>query len=325
MKRKKKTWTRPEKRMLEIAIMIEGQNGLNWERWQRLAIAVEALGFAGLFRSDHYTNANPPDMDSLELWVSLTWLASHTQRIRFGPLVTPVSFRNPSMTARMAAAVDDLSQGRLVLGVGAGWQVREHTNYGWELLDKDERFARFAEGLEVISRMLKSDSPFDYEGSYYRLQEAILLPRPERRGGPPILVGGNGERRTLPLAAHYADEWNAIFLTAERFRELNSRLNGLLDSEGRSPEEVRRSMMTGCVFGRDEADLASKVARHTKGKLDAQELRQRGPLVGTGEDFLEQLASLEQAGVQQVMLQWLDLDDIHGLEQLASQVLLKLR
>lgn len=309
--------------MLEIAIMIEGQNGLNWERWQRLAIAVEALGFAGLFRSDHYTNANPPDMDSLELWVSLTWLASHTQRIRFGPLVTPVSFRNPSMTARMAAAVDDLSQGRLVLGVGAGWQVREHTNYGWELLDKEERFARFAEGLEVISRMLKCDSPFDYEGSYYQLKEAILLPRPERPEGPPILVGGNGERRTLPLAAHYADEWNAIFLTAERFRELNSRLSELVDSEGRSPEEVRRSMMTGCVFGRDEADLASKVARHTKGKLNAQELRQRGPLVGTGEDFLEQLAALEQAGVQQVMLQWLDLDDIHGLEQLASQVLVK--
>ena len=200
--------------MLEIAIMVEGQNGLNWERWQRLAIAVEALGFAGLFRSDHYTNANPPDMDSLELWVSLTWLASHTQRIQFGPLVTPVSFRNPSMTARMAAAVDDLSQGRLVLGVGAGWQEREHTNYGWELLDKDERFARFTEGLEVISRMLKSDSPFDYEGRYFRLQEAILLPRPEHPGGPPILVGGNGERRTLPLAAHYADEWNAVYLTA---------------------------------------------------------------------------------------------------------------
>ena len=311
--------------MLEIAIMIEGQNGLNWERWQRLAIAVEALGFAGLFRSDHYTNANPPDMDSLELWVSLTWLASHTQRIQFGPLVTPVSFRNPSMTARMAAAVDDLSQGRLVLGVGAGWQEREHTNYGWELLDKDERFARFAEGLEVISHMLKSDSPFDYEGRYFRLQEAILLPRPERPGGPPILVGGNGERRTLPLAAHYADEWNAVYLTVERFRELNSRLSELLGAEGRSPEKVRRSMMTGCVFGRDETDLASNVAARTKGKLNAQELRQHGLLVGTGEDLLEQLAVLEQAGVQRVMLQWLDLDDIHGLEQLASKVLLKLR
>jgi F420-dependent oxidoreductase-like protein len=323
--RKKITWIRRENRMLEIAIMIEGQNGLNWQRWQRLATAVEALGFAGLFRSDHYTNANPPDMDSLELWVSLTWLASHTQRIQFGPLVTPLSFRNPSMTARMAAAVDDLSQGRLVLGVGAGWQEREHTNYGWELLEINERFARFAEGLEVISHLLKSDSPFDYEGKYYRLQEAILLPRPQRPGGPPILVGGNGERRTLPLAAHYADEWNAVYLTAERFGELNSRLSELLDGDGRAPENVRRSMMTGCVFGRDEADLASKVARRTKGKLNAQELRQRGLLVGTGEDFIEQLATLEKAGVQRVMLQWLDLDDLDGLERLARKVMSKLR
>ena len=136
--------------MLDLALMIEGQNGLNWRRWQRLALAVEALGFAGLYRSDHYTNLNPPDLDSLELWVSLTWLASHTQRIQFGPLVTPVSFRHPTMTARMAAAVDDLSHGRLVLGVGAGWQEREHANYGWELLNTEARFARLSEGLEVI-------------------------------------------------------------------------------------------------------------------------------------------------------------------------------
>lgn len=311
--------------MLEIAIMIEGQNGLSWLRWQRLATAVEALGFAGLFRSDHYTNANPPDMDSLELWVSLTWLASHTQRIQFGPLVTPVSFRNPSMTARMAAAVDDLSQGRLVLGVGAGWQEREHANYGWELLDLDGRFARFAEGLEVISCMLRSDTPFDYQGKYFRVKEAILLPRPQRHAGPPILVGGNGERRTLPLAAHYAEEWNAVYLTAERFTELNSRLNDLLVGGGRAPEKVRRSMMTGCVFGRDNADLESKVVRRTKGKYNAQELRQRGLVVGTGEDIIEQLTALEKAGVQRVMLQWLELDDIDGLERLASKVLLNLR
>src|SRR5512143_3257918 len=99
--------------MLEIAVMIEGQNGLNWERWKRIVSAVEDLGFAGLYRSDHYTNSNPPDMDSLELWVSLTWLADRTRRIEFGPLVTPLSFRNPTMTARHAAAVDDLSNGRL--------------------------------------------------------------------------------------------------------------------------------------------------------------------------------------------------------------------
>ena len=106
--------------MIELALMVEGQNGLNWPRWQRLVTAVEDLGFAGLYRSDHYTNASPPDLDSLELWVSLTWLAANTQRIAFGPLVSPVSFRQPTMTARMATAVDDLSHGRLTLGLGAG-------------------------------------------------------------------------------------------------------------------------------------------------------------------------------------------------------------
>lgn len=109
---------------MEIALMVEGQNGLNWPRWQRIAQAAEDLGFVGLYRSDHYTNASGPDLDSLELWVSLTWLASHTSRIEFGPIVSPVSFRHPTMTARMAAAVDDLSGGRLQLGLGAGWQVR---------------------------------------------------------------------------------------------------------------------------------------------------------------------------------------------------------
>ena len=111
--------------MLEIALMIEGQMGLTWPRWQRIVQAAEDLGFAGLYRSDHFTNGNPPDQASLELWVSLTWLADHTRRIEFGPLATPVSFRHPVMTARMAMAVDDLSGGRLRLGLGAGWQERE--------------------------------------------------------------------------------------------------------------------------------------------------------------------------------------------------------
>src|SRR5512139_1477925 len=190
--------------MIEIAIMIEGQNGLNWPRWKQIVQLVEELGFAGLYRSDHYTNAEPPDLDSLELWVSLTWLAANTQRIQFGPLVTPVSFRHPTMTARMAAAVDDLSGGRLVLGLGAGWQEREHTNYGWNLLDMDGRFARFQEGLEVITRLLRSDAPVNYSGVYYNIKGGILLPRPSRPGGPPILIGGNGMRRTLPLVARYA-------------------------------------------------------------------------------------------------------------------------
>jgi alkanesulfonate monooxygenase SsuD/methylene tetrahydromethanopterin reductase-like flavin-dependent oxidoreductase (luciferase family) len=164
--------------------MIEGQMGLNWPRWQRMARAVEDLGFAGLFRSDHYTNPNPPDQDSLELWVSLTWLADNTERLEFGPMVTPFSFREPTMTARMAAAVDDLSNGRLILGLGAGWQEREHHAYGHDLLGVKERLDRLEEGLEVVTRLLNSDEHVSFSGDYYELNDAILLPRPQRPGGP---------------------------------------------------------------------------------------------------------------------------------------------
>ena len=175
---------------MDIAIMLEGQNGLNWPRFQRIAQTVEELGFAGLYRSDHFTNTEAPDIDSLELWVSLTWLASHTKRIEFGPMVSPVSFRNPIFTARIAKDVDDLSGGRLTLGVGAGWQAREHTNFGFNLLEIPERFDRFEEGLTVITRLLQSDKPVDFTGNYYQLHEAVLLPRAQRKGGPPILIGG---------------------------------------------------------------------------------------------------------------------------------------
>jgi F420-dependent oxidoreductase-like protein len=304
--------------MIEVAIMVEGQNGLNWANWQRLARAVEDLGFAGLYRSDHYTNANPPDKDSLELWISLAWLASHTRRIQFGPLVSPVSFRHPTMTARMAAAVDDLSGGRLVLGLGAGWQEREHTNYGWDLLDMDRRFARFEEGLEVITRLLHSDVPVDYSGSFYTIKEGILLPRPSRPGGPPILIGGNGQRRTLPLVARYAAEWNAVYILPDEFSRLSAELDVLVQQHGREPRQVRRSLMTGGVLGRDRAEVKRKVEARTQGKRTAEDLRQHGVIVGTPAEFREQLAVLEQSGVQRVMLQWLDLDDLVGLEALAK-------
>jgi F420-dependent oxidoreductase-like protein len=302
---------------MEIALMIEGQNGLNWPRWQRLAQAAEEWGFAGLYRSDHYTNANPPDKDSLELWVSLTWLADNTQRIEFGPLVSPLSFRQPTMTARMATAVDDLSNGRLILGLGAGWQEREHNNYGWDLLDVPARFARFEEGLKVITHLLQSDQPLEFQGDYYRLQEAVLLPRPQRPNGPPILIGGNGQRRTLPLVARYADEWNAIFLPPAQFADLSSRLDELLVAEGRQPEDVRRSLMTGALFARDEAELAGKLP---PGRT-AVELQERGLIVGAPEQFKQQLAQFAAAGVQRVMLQWLDLDDMERLEAMADVVI----
>jgi F420-dependent oxidoreductase-like protein len=304
--------------MLEIAVMIEGQNGLNWGRWQKIARLVEELGFVGLFRSDHFTNMNPPDKDSLELWVSLAWLACSTRRIEFGPLVTPFSFRHPAHTARMASAVDDLSGGRLTLGLGAGWQEREHRLFGFDLLDVKSRMERFEEGLQVVTRLLKSDSPVTLEGKYFQVREAALLPRPQRVGGPRILIGGNGKNRTLKLAARYADEWNFIFAPPAAVQDLNARMDDELRRQNRDPRSVRRSMMTGCVFGHTESAFRRKVEARGQ-SLD--QLRRRGIVAGSAGEVREQLRELESAGLQRIMLQWLDLDDLAGLEALAKAVL----
>src|SRR2546428_14005121 len=221
--------------MVAISIMIEGQNGLTWPRWKRIVKEVEELGFAGLFRSDHFTNATPPDKDSLEMIVSLTYLADHSQRLHFGPLVAPISFRDPRMLARQAAALDDLSGGRMILGVGAGWQEREHRLFGYNLGDLRTRMARLEEGLEVITRLLRSEEPITYEGKFFRLRGAALLPRPQRSGGSPILIGGNSSQHTLPLVARYADIWNANFITPGAFQERSAMLDQLLHAAGRNP------------------------------------------------------------------------------------------
>ena len=302
--------------MLEVAIMIEGQDGLDWERWRRLVRTVEDLGYAGLFRSDHFTNPTGPILDALELWASLTWLADNTDRIEFGPLVSPVSFRHPVITAWTASAVDSLAGGRLRLGVGAGWQEREHEAHGFELHEIDRRFARFEEGLEVITRLLRSDEPVSFDGEFYQLRDAMLMPRSPRPGGPPIIIGGNGPRRTLPLAARYADEWNAVVVTPERFAELDTRLNELLQEVGRPPEQVRRTLMTRVVFGRTTADVEGKLAGES-----ADELRAGGNIIGTASEATEQLGRLDEAGVERVMLQWLETDDIDGLDAMAQTVL----
>lgn len=304
--------------MLEIAIMIEGQNGLNWGRWQKIARLVEDAGFVGLYRSDHFTNGSPPDLDSLELWTSLTWLAGHTKQIEFGPLVTPFSFRHPAFTARMASAVDDLSGGRLTLGMGAGWQEREHHLFGFDLLEPRTRYDRFEEGLEVVTRLLQSAEPVTFEGRYYQVRGAVLLPRPQRAGGPRILIGGDGGKRMRSLIARYAVEWNCVMLTPQVFAERNQLLTEALNTAGRDPNSVRRSMMTGCFFGKDDAALKEKLTARNQ-TLD--QLHERGVVAGTPAQVREQLGKLEAAGLQRIMLQWLDLDDLDGLEALAKTVL----
>jgi F420-dependent oxidoreductase-like protein len=316
--------------MIAISIQIEGQDGLTWPRWKKLADEVEALGFAGLYRSDHFTNSRPPDKDSLEMIVSLTYLADHTRRIVFGPLVAPLSFRDPTLLARQAAALDDLSGGRMVLGLGAGWQEREHTLFGHELGDIPTRMARFQEGLEVITRLLQSDEPVTYEGQFFQLRGAILLPRPLRPGGPPILIGGNGPRRTLPLVAKYADIWNANGLAPAVFRERSAALDTLLQAEGRRPGDVRRTMMLAPIFGRNMEELNRRLGPRRQAPEMADKsleevietIEARGyALVGTPQRIIQRIQLLASLGVDELMLQWFDMDDLAHLRAFAESIL----
>ncbi len=316
--------------MVAISIQIEGQDGLTWPRWKKLVAEVEALGFAGLYRSDHFTNGRPPDKAALETIVSLTYLAGNTQRVHFGPLVAPLSFRHPALLARQAAALDDLSGGRMILGVGAGWQEREHQLFGLNLGDIPTRMARLEEGLEVITRLLKSDEPVTFGGRFFQLRGATLLPRPQRPGGPSILLGGNGVKRTLPLVARYADIWNVLSLTPEGFRERSAMLDTLLKAAGREPAEVRRTMMLAVFFGRDMDEVDRRLSwRHDRSEFANKPLdevieamcAEGWALVGTPSMIIEQIKSYASAGVEELMLQWFEMDDIDGLRAFAKSVL----
>src|SRR5918998_1801353 len=264
--------------MIEVAIMVEGQYGIDWQRWKRLGRAVEDLGYAGLYRSDHFTEPQGPHMDALELWTSLTWLATNTARISFGPVVSPVSFRDPRIVAWQAAAVHGLAPGRLRLGLGAGWMEREHEEWGFDLLGLDARFQRFTEALEIVTRLLRTEGPVSFSGEFYEIDGAELAPNPVRQGMLPIVIGGNGQRRTLPLAARFADEWNGVYLSPDGFRERTRLLDDLLREEGRQPGEVRRTLMTRVIFGRDDDQLVERLAGES-----ADDLRAKGRIVGIGQ------------------------------------------
>lgn len=304
--------------MTQIGIMIEGQNGLNWPRWQRILQAAEDFGYQCVFRSDHYANANPPEMDSLELWVSLTYAASHTKRIEFGSCVAPVTFRHPAMTARMAAQVDDLSDGRLILGLGAGWNDYEHHKFGVDFPERNTRFEMLTDALEITARLFLSDGHVSYAGKHFSLDDAILLPRPKRPGGPRILIGGNGPERTMSLVAKYADEWNGVFIALDTYKERTAKLNELLAQNGRERSDVKRSLMTQVNYGKDDTALQAKIHANN---IKVDESIARGIFVGTGSQVVDQISRYVEAGVERFMLQWIDLDDIDGLEAMAHDVL----
>ncbi|MCA9887734.1 MAG: TIGR03560 family F420-dependent LLM class oxidoreductase [Anaerolineae bacterium] len=304
--------------MTQIGIMIEGQDGLNWDRWKRILQTAEDSGYQCVFRSDHFTNASGPHKDALELWTSLTYAASHTSRIEFGPMVTPVTFRHPSMNVKYASAISDLSGGRLYMGMGTGWQDREHESFGIDFPELSERYERLEEAIQITKLLFESDKPVDFNGEYYSLKDALLLPHPVQVGGPPILIGGNGPTRTLPLVAKYAKEWNAVFIDHETYKERTESLNDMLEKQGRQPSDVKRSLMTRIFYAADEDSLNTQLAAANQ---TAEALVERGLMVGTASAVIDQLGAWGELGIERFMLQWIDQDDIAGLEHMAAHVL----
>ncbi len=312
---------------MQIGIMLEAQEGLNWERWVRISQQVEGLGLDSLWRSDHFFSVMARgERDSLECWTSLTELAARTRRIRFGPLVSPMTFRHPALVARMAAAVDGLSNGRLVLGVGAGWNEAEHAAYGIALPPMKERMDRLEECIKVI-KALWTGGPVSLSGEYYSLKDATLRPVPVQQPGPPLLTGGDGEQRLLRIVAQYADEWNSHPRSREIFQHKRRRLIEHCRDVGRDPHAIRCSTMLGICIAVDR-DALTQRARWFKSFLTALRdvpadrvlatLRERGWLVGTPDEVAEELRGWEAVGVQRVMLQYFDLDDLEGLKLLSG-------
>lgn len=170
----------------------------------------------------------------------------------------------------------------------------------------------------MITRLLREREPVSFEGGFYNLNQAALLPYPASKGRPPILVGGNGRNRTIPLAASLADEWNGVFLGPEQYRDLNLHLTQVLEKAGKDPVRVRRSVMTGLVFARDQKDLETYLKEY---EAPAEELRSKGVIVGMADTVQEQIRAYAEAGAQRIMLQWLDLDNLEGLQALADAVL----
>ena len=231
--------------------LVAGPWGVTFEEVSASVRAAERHGFASYYLGDHfYTVAQ---IDSLEPYLLFALAARETERIRFGPLVTPVMFRPPASVGRLAAQLDILSGGRFVLGLGAGWNEREHTTYGLDYPPLGERFDQLEEMIEVLRRMWGA-GPASWEGRYYQLREAQTLPKPAA-GRPPILIGGTGEKRTLRIVANYAHEWNCVDLTPAAYRRKSEVLAAHCDAVGRDPHEIRRSMTTMGLIGETEAEV----------------------------------------------------------------------
>ena len=260
---------------MRVALMIEGQQGVTWEQWVALARTCEESGIEALFRSDHYIGFHAPDANgSLDCWTTLAALAAVTTTLRLGSLVSPVTFRHPSVLAKAAATADHVSGGRVELGIGGGWMEREHAAYGFAFPETPVRMEMLAEQIEIVHRQWTEES-FDFEGRHYQLEDSIALPKPVQDPHPPLIVGGAARSGTLVPAVRWADEYNTTFPSDEEVVERRRRLLEECDRQGREP--LRFSIMTTCIVGADRG----RVQRPRTRRLRARRTCRRASTTGS--------------------------------------------
>jgi F420-dependent oxidoreductase-like protein len=308
---------------VDLCLMIEGQEGVTWLQWRALAEACERHGIPALFRSDHYQNLDGqhPERGSLDAWATLNALAAVTSTLRLGTLVSPASFRHPSVLAKLVVTADHVSGGRINLGLGAGWHEREHQAYGFPFLSARERTDVLEEQLQILMGHW-GPGRFSFHGKHYVLSDLEAQPKPVQQPHPPLLMGGNAGPRSAALAARFADEYNTPFPSLEEARQRRAAIAEACERGGRDP--IPFSVMFGTVIGADAGDLAGRARRVAERVgADPAELQRNPPkgwVVATIDQAAEQFGALRDAGVKRVMCQQLVHDDLDAVALLGEQL-----
>ncbi|MGY1804565.1 LLM class F420-dependent oxidoreductase [Blastococcus sp. SYSU D00922] len=302
-----------------LRIFTEPQMGATYDDLLAVARRTEETGFDAFFRSDHYLTMGGDGLPGpTDAWVTLAGLARETSRIRLGTLMTAGTFRLPGPLAISVAQVDQMSGGRVELGIGAGWFEAEHTAYGIPFPPLGERFDRYEEQLAVVTGLwgTPAGETFDFDGKYYPVSDSPALPKPVQDGGIPVIVGGAGKKRTPRLAARYAGEFNVPFMSAADNARLFAGVREACEEVGRDPGSMVFSSALVLCVGRDEAELARRAAAIGR---EVDELREHG-VAGTPVEAVDIIGRYAEAGAQRVYLQVLDLSDLDHLDLVASEV-----
>jgi len=306
--------------------MTEGQQGVTWDQWLALALACEEHGIPALFRSDHYLSMGQPGEEgALDAWATLSALGARTERVRLGTMVSPVTFRHPAELAKAVATADHASEGRVELGMGAGWFEAEHTAYGFPFPPVAERMQMLEEQTEIVHRSLSHDEKaFTFEGRHYTLRDCPALPKPVQKPHPPLIIGGEAGPLSTRIAARWADGYNVNFVAPPECTQARARVDRACEALGRDPGEVPLSLMTGSLVGADEDELMDRAKRlmDRRGQTGDAKAYLDGLgdawLVGTPKTILERLAALSEAGVRRVMFQHLLHDDLDAVALIGS-------